>query len=303
MVNIEKVNMNGWLNVNKPSGISSSDVVNKVKKKLGFKKRIGHLGTLDPLATGVLPIALGEATKTINYISYKKKKYSFEIKWGIKTETGDEEGMVINEAKKIPDKKALEECIKKNFLGKIRQTPPKYSAVKIRGVRAYTLARKNIDFKIEPKEIEIYNFIIKSFEKKGITSFEVLCSPGTYIRSLANDLAEKLGTYGHTLSINRLSDSFFKIGNAVPLKDLLEEKEVLNEKLLPVDYVLYNLEKINIENKYSEKLKNGIMIKAEDINKIGKNTQEPILLKNRGRVVSIANLKKGYIIPCRNFNY
>ena len=301
LANLNFVQQNGWLNIYKEKNYTSTDVIRILKKKFSISK-IGHYGTLDPLATGVLPVALGEATKTIKYITYNEKKYSFIIKWGEETDTCDEEGKVLKKSVNRPKVEEIEFNIKKYFRGKIFQKPPLYSAVKINGKRAYELARKQIKFETNFKEINIYKFKIKKVLDDNNCKFEIYCSPGTYIRSLARDLAHKLGTYGFATDIVRNKNSFFLSDNAIFINKILNtNKDNLIKLVLPVDYALKNYTQINVEKKYSKMIKDGRIISLENLKKVN-NTNSLILIKCENRLVSIANLEKGYIIPRRNFN-
>ena len=292
----------GWLNLKKSEGYSSAFVVAKIKKKFSLKK-IGHLGTLDPLASGVLPLAIGQATKTINFIKKKEKIYSFYIKWGEETETDDKEGKVINLSKVRPKKEDIIKIIKKYFIGRIKQKPPRYSAIKINGRRAYQLARENKNFKIKIKEILIKEFLLIKCHSKNLAEFKIICSSGTYIRALARDLGIKLGTLGHALNIKRTQDNFFKIDNSLELDTILNyNKNSFNKNILPLDFVLKDFIVIEIEKKYLGELQTGKTIFIESFQNKNYGHEQSVLIKHKDRLVSIANLEKGYIIPRRNFN-
>ena len=292
--------MNGWLNIFKEKGYTSSSIVRDIKKKFNVRK-IGHYGTLDPLASGVLPLALGEATKTIKFISCNQKEYSFFIHWGKETDTCDDEGKVICETNKRPKTMEIVSMIEDYFIGNIIQTPPAFSAVKINGKRAYDLARKNIKFEIGSKNIEIFKFTLIKTHSVHKAQFFVSCGPGTYVRALARDLAKKLNTLGYASDIVRLKNSYFSISNSINYEKLIDINITdLQNKLLPIDYVLKNMEEIKLEKKYSDMLKEGKIIFVSKYN--NKEKKALFLIKNNSELVSIANLKKGYIIPRRNFN-
>ena len=194
-----KNNQQGWLNVYKPTNISSFEALNKIKKKYNVKK-IGHAGTLDPLAEGILPIAIGKATKLIPFINNDIKEYEFEIKWGEQTSTDDREGDIIEKSSYIPSYSEIYMKLK-NFTGKIIQAPPKASAVKINGVRAYKLFRLNTNFENKKKYVYVYESKILDSTKKNLTKIMIKCGKGFYVRSFARDLAEQLGTKGHIFSL------------------------------------------------------------------------------------------------------
>ena len=293
--------INGWLNVFKEQGYTSSHIVRTLKKKFNIKK-IGHYGTLDPLASGVLPLALGEATKTIQFITFNEKAYSFFINWGKETDTCDKEGNVIRETNVRPNKEAIKSTIKKYFMGNIDQTPPKFSAVKVDGKRAYELARKNEKFDIKSKRIKVSRFELLKYINKNQSQFIVNCGPGTYVRSLARDLSIKLGTLGHASNIVRLKNSYFCISKSISYDKIIKSnKSTFYEKLLPVDYVLKNFKEIKLEKKYSDMLKDGRLVSLSNY-KNNEKKNNVFLVKCNSKLVSIANLKKGYIIPRRNFN-
>ena len=293
--------MNGWLNIFKEKGYISSHVVREIKKKFNIKK-IGHYGTLDPLASGVLPLALGEATKTIKFITYDRKEYSFFINWGKETDTCDKEGKVIQETNIRPKIDEIKLTIKKYFMGNVDQTPPIFSAVKVDGKRAYQLARKNLQFEIKSKNIKIFKFELLKIVNKDKAEFIVDCGPGTYIRSLARDLSKKLGTLGYASNIVRLKNSYFCVSNSVNYDKVITfEKSNFYNKLFPVDYVLKNIEEIKLEKKYSDMLKSGKIVFLSKYNN-NEERDKVFLIKYKTELVSIANLKKGYIIPRRNFN-
>ena len=199
-------NQQGWLNVYKPSGLSSFTVVKKIKHFYKLDK-IGHGGTLDPLAEGVLPIAIGKATKLIPFINSDIKEYLFKIKWGEQTSTDDAEGLIINRSNYIPSKEKIADTLKK-FNGEILQKPPKASAIKINGKRAYKLLRENVDFEIKEKKVFIYSAKIIDSSNKYITKIKIKCGKGFYVRSFARDIAEIMNTKGH---INYLKRT--KVGN------------------------------------------------------------------------------------------
>lgn len=186
--------MNGVIVINKPKGYTSHDIVNVVRKKLNTKK-VGHTGTLDPDATGVLPILIGTATKISKYLIEHKKTYIATVKLGYKTDTGDASGKVIKEDKHFQkiDKKDIENALN-TFLGKREQVPPMYSAIKVNGKKLYEYAREGKKVEVKPREIEIYDICLEEYNNNDEISFKVNCSKGTYIRTLCESVAEKLGT-------------------------------------------------------------------------------------------------------------
>ena len=213
-------NLDGWLIINKDLGMTSRQVVNIVKRTLNVKK-IGHAGTLDPLATGVLALAVGKATKTVKYIMEGMKKYSFTIKWGISTDTQDREGKIISKSNKKPDKIKLK-TILKNLVGTIDQIPPKFSAIKVNGKRAYDLARNGKKFTLKSRKVFLkkIRIIEKNKEKKiDYTSFEIECGKGFYVRSLVRDICKKLGVNGHVIKLKRIESKPFNLKSSISIKD------------------------------------------------------------------------------------
>ena len=297
-----KKNFNGWLNIYKEKGETSFSVSKALKKKFKFKK-VGHLGTLDPLAKGVLPIAVGEATKSIKFISNLKKRYSFVIKWGEETDTCDLEGEVVEKSNVRPNFEKVKTVVNKFFIGNIEQTPPIYSAVKVNGIRAYKLARNKKNVKLKKKLIHIYKLTVKKPSNKNFCNFDIICSRGTYIRSIARDLARKLGTVGFAHEIVRTEDNIFKIENSISLLKVLDLSYADLEKVyFPIECVLSDAQEIILEKKYSDKLKDGIIINSKLIDKKINSENKLILVKNNSKLVCIANLEKENIIPRRNFN-
>jgi tRNA pseudouridine55 synthase len=292
----------GWLGINKEVGMSSAKVVNKVKKIMKLKKA-GHAGTLDPLASGVLPIALGEATKTMSYAMQTYKVYEFDINWGVATETDDLEGKISNISKVRPSKNEIIRALP-NFMGNIRQKPPVFSAIKIDGIRSYKLARKSIIVDIPEREVFIKNFkLVKSFDKNK-ARFIVECGKGVYIRSLARDLANCLNTYGHISYLKRLSVGTFLYKDAILLADLanLVDKATISEVIKPISFVLDDIPAIDINSDEAILISRGQKIYKEDIElEEGKYFKEAFITSNE-TPIALAKLEGKYIIPFRVFN-
>lgn len=249
--------MDGLLIVNKPKGYTSHDVVNVVRKQLNIKK-VGHTGTLDPNATGVLPILIGQATKISKYLVEHKKTYIATIELGEKRDTGDSEGKTI-ETKEIPEELKKEDINQalQAFLGKQKQIPPIYSAIKVNGKKLYEYARSGQEINIEPREIEIYKIDLLQYKEKEI-KFEVECSKGTYIRTLCENIAEKLENIGYMKELERISVNEFKIENSIELNNL--SKETINNKLITIEEIFSDKEKIELNEKKLELFLNGVML-------------------------------------------
>lgn len=245
--------LDGVLIIDKPSGITSHDVVAKVRKVLKTKK-VGHTGTLDPLATGVLVVCVEKATKLVNYLTCDEKIYEVEMKLGIKTDTGDITGNIIDEDTnyKVTIKEANE--VIKSFVGKQKQIPPMYSAIKVNGQKLYELARKGIEIEREPRDIEIFDIYNIEINNEFI-KYTVHCSKGTYVRSLCEDIAQRLGTIGVMTKLRRIKSGQFEIENAIKIDDISEEKIISIEKLFDKE--------INVQKNLKELL-NGMKIAIQN---------------------------------------
>jgi len=252
--------MNGLLIINKPKGYTSHDVVNVLRKKLNTRK-VGHTGTLDPNATGVLPILVGTATKISKYLIEHEKTYVATMKLGKKTDTGDAEGKIIQEDINIEDiTKDKVERVLKNFIGKQCQIPPMYSAIKIDGKKLYEYAREGKKIEIPPREIEILNIDLITYSNNEI-KFSVRCSKGTYIRTLCEDIAEKLGTIGYMKELQRTSVNQFNINNSISIEDL--ENINIQEKIIPIEQIFKDKPKIELNNRKTELFLNGVQLTHE----------------------------------------
>lgn len=225
--------MDGILNLNKPRGMTSHDVVARVRA-IARQQEVGHAGTLDPLATGVLLLCLGRATRLAEYLTDSPKEYRARIRLGIATDTDDAEGSVISERSVDVDRAAVEAALDR-FRGRILQVPPMYSALKREGQPLYKLARRGVAVKREPRPVEIYRLALTAWEPPELT-LEVLCSPGTYIRALARDLGEALGCGAHLTGLVRLASGDFRLEDAVELDAVTPER--LPDLLLPPDAAL-----------------------------------------------------------------
>lgn len=282
--------MDGIILINKEKKYTSHDVVVKVKKIL--KVKVGHTGTLDPNATGILPLLLGNATKISKYLINHNKEYIAELKLGVKTDTADGEGKVI--AEKQVNLEGIFENINEStqqilnsFVGKTLQKPPMYSAIKVNGKKLYEYARKNEKVEVKSRQIEIYKMeLIKLDLKENIIKFKVRCSKGTYIRTLCEDIAEKLNTYGYMKELQRTEVGDFKIENAITigeLEELVNEnklKDKINEETLnivnskdrkyfiKIEELFMDKNIINLDEDLLNKFLNGVMIKNNNIDGI-----------------------------------
>lgn len=248
--------MNGIINLYKPSGITSFQAVSKVKKILGEKK-VGHTGTLDPLASGVLPICIGKATKLVDYIMQGEKVYKVKMKLGEKTDTYDKEGKIIGESDVLCKLDDIIHAIM-SFKGEIMQIPPMYSALKVKGKRLYELARMGVEIERNARKINIYDITIQNIDVPFVT-FTVRCSKGTYIRSLCFDIGEKLGCGAVMYELERCASGIFSIDNSVNLEDLT--KENVSEKITTIDKCLYKYPIVKFDEKFERLLINGVALK------------------------------------------
>ncbi len=286
---------NGWLNINKPRGVTSNHAVQKIKHLLGKNNKIGHAGTLDPLAEGILPIAVGEATKTTQFMMDAEKEYEFNITWGEERSTFDEEGDVVAEGGHIPDIIAIEKILP-IFIGNIMQTPPIYSALKINGQPAYKLARAGKEIEMNQREIKIKKLnLIFHDENLGISGFKVLCGKGTYVRSLAVDIARKLNTYGYVSLLKRTKVGNFFIEDAIMLDNL--DKIVHN--VFPVTYGLGDILALEVNEEQARAIKHGLNIFLPTH---AKDSQIIAQILFNGVLQAIVCIEKGVCKSMRVFN-
>ena len=267
--------MDGVLILNKPTGYTSHDVVNVLRKTLNTRK-IGHAGTLDPNATGVLPILVGKATKISKYLIEHDKIYIATVELGKKTDTGDSVGNVIEEDVDFQGVyyEKIQETLKK-FIGNQKQIPPTYSAIKINGKKAYEYARQGQEVELKARDIEIYNIKLLEFREKEIT-FEVACSKGTYIRVLCEDIAEALGTTGYMKQLKRIQVNNFKIEDAITIDEIKENSLIAEEKIIRIENIFMAKQEINLNDRKKELFLNGVRLtfeKPNDIYRIYNNNQ------------------------------
>jgi tRNA pseudouridine55 synthase len=289
--------VNGWLVIDKPLERSSAQVVGAVKRATNAQK-VGHGGTLDPLASGILPIGLGEATKTMPYIVDSSKEYEFTVKWGSETDSLDKEGEVIKEGGSIPTSSSVE-AVLSDFVGSIEQTPPAYSAIKVDGKRAYALAREGKTVELSPRTVEIQSLtIVERGENEDETSFHVCCGKGTYVRSLARDIAYKLETYGHVTMLRRTRVGPFTLKHAISLEKLndLSHSAPASDYVLPIATALDDIPAVAVTEIEAEHIKCGRIFKRSEAK------QETVLLTLNSQPVAMASWDEYEIKPLRVFN-
>lgn len=257
--------MDGIIIINKEKNYTSNDVVNIVKKIT--KSKVGHTGTLDPNATGVLPLLIGNATKISKYLINHDKEYEVVLQLGVRTETADVEGKVIEEKEvtaEMLNKDNIEEKLQQ-FIGKQEQIPPIYSAIKVNGKKLYEYARKGQEVELKPRQIEIYSIqLVGINEKEKQISFKVKCSKGTYIRSLCEDISKKLGTVGYMKELNRLQVGEFYIKEAVTISEMKEEIEADNlENIITIEEIFKDKSQIKLTQKQLGQYMNGVKVDTE----------------------------------------
>jgi tRNA pseudouridine55 synthase len=284
---------NGILNIDKPQGITSHDVVDVIRK-LFPKTKIGHTGTLDPLATGVLPICIGEATKLTNNLTCENKAYKVKMLLGVETDTYDVTGKIMFASVVNKDEIYIKERIKR-FIGKQLQTPPLYSAIRINGKRAYSYAREGETVELKPREIEIYSIdnIDVDLSKKEVT-FIVHCTKGTYIRSLVHDIGKKIGCGAIMTELERVETGNFKIQDSIKLYDFLKlEYTDMLDKIISIEDYYKDSKKVNLDQKLYEKFLNGVKLEVDT-----SETLVRVYCENRYKGLGIIENKelKRYII-------
>ncbi len=291
-------NVDGWLIIDKPKGMSSTQVVGKTRWLLHANKN-GHTGTLDPFATGVLPIAFGEATKLVPFVTDGEKEYEFVVEWGAQTDTGDTEGKVIATSAKIPNRAEILVAIE-HFIGKITQIPPMYSAIKINGQEAYKLARKGQSVEMPKREIEIYALeLLAEYEKSA--KFRVRCSKGTYVRTLGADIAEYLGSKGYLSELRRTKCGNFSLENTI-LLDSLEKVEYIEQRrksLLPIETSLRDIAEIAVSAEDARKLSMGQGLSPK--NYPGIKPAETVAAKLNNCLIALVRVDERKISPIRLF--
>ena len=298
--------MHGWIIIDKPGGLSSNAVVGRVRRLTGAAK-VGHAGTLDPMATGVLPMALGEATKIVSYLMDGAKAYRFTVRWGEQRDTDDAEGEVVATSDARPAKEQIL-VVLGNFIGDIEQVPPVFSAIKIEGKRAYALARADQAPEMKPRTIHIEDLKLLSVVDADHAEFEAVSGKGAYMRSLARDLGTALGTVGHIVQLRRIAVGPFDEKQAISLDKLesLRHSAPLSEHLLPVETVLDDIPALALTETEARKLSQGQAIPVlpvasrSPLKNIGQGDVVRAMVE--GRLVALAKINGGEIRPFRVMN-
>jgi tRNA pseudouridine55 synthase len=295
----------GWLVIDKPRGLTSSRVVGRVRRASGAKT--GHAGTLDPLATGVLPIALGEATKTIAYAMNGRKRYRFSVRWGIGRATDDGEGEIVGESGMRPTPAAIAAIVPR-FSGVLMQTPPAYSALKVGGRRSHVLARLGKAPVLSPRPVEIFSLCLTATPDRDHAEFEAVVGKGTYIRALARDLASALGTLGHVAALRRLAVGAFTEADAIPLESIADGQHISRDwaGLLPIETALAGVPAVELPGIEAQRLRYGQRVALRDTvpsevcDRLDPGTV--VSAWHRRALVALARVEHGSLRPLRVIN-
>lgn len=294
----------GWLVADKPKDVSSAKALSKIRKLLKLSKA-GHAGTLDPFATGILPIAFGNGTKTIQFLQNQEKTYLFNITWGVSTDTDDKEGKIIDQSSKIPSSMEIDIALKK-FVGEIDQVPPKFSAIKINGKRAYELARMGDCPSLSARKVNISRFErVRENKEKNSDSFLAVCGKGTYIRSLARDLATHLGTFGYVSSLRRTAYGPFNEKMAISLDKItsLVHKTEYFEYIYPISIVLDDIPAVEINSGQADCIAHGRYVNVYDLSesseKILLSKEQMVKVMYEDRVIALATIDQSKLRPFR----
>jgi len=300
--------INGWLVLDKPYGITSNDALGKIKRVL-HPQKVGHAGTLDPRATGCLPLAFGEATKTVSFVMDGRKIYRFEVTWGAETDTDDTEGEVVATSDLRPSPEDIR-AILGDFTGTIMQVPPAFSAIKVDGERAYDLARDGETVELEARPIEVHRLDLVDCPDENRAVFEAECGKGTYVRALARDMGRRLGTRGHVTDLRRLLVGPFGEDDMVTLDELVEAAEDLEEGegiealveefILPVREAMDNLEEVPVSLEDAAKIRKGMAVLLR-----GRSAPlacEAAFASHAGVPVALGSIDRGRFQPSRVFN-
>ena len=298
--------VHGWFVIDKPCGMTSTAVVNAVKR-LAEAAKAGHGGTLDPLATGVLPVALGEATKTMRYIVDGTKVYRFTLRWGVATDTEDEEGETVAASDVRPGEEAVR-AVLSQFIGEISQVPPRYSAVKVNGRRAYDLARDGEAFDMAARKVWIEDLALVETPDADHAVFEAVCGPGAYMRALARDIAEILGAVGHVAALRRTRVGPFRVEDAISLDELRSfgHSAAVLDHLLPVETALDDIPALFLTDSEASRLRNGqtvSLLRKMDLERIADfNDGDTVLVFGRGKPIALTRYAAGEVHPLRVLN-
>jgi tRNA pseudouridine55 synthase len=312
--------INGWIIFDKPKGMGSTEAVSKMKWMF-FAQKAGHAGTLDPLASGMLPIALGDATKTVPFVMDGRKVYRFSVRWGAETTTDDTEGPVVNSSEARPSRADIEDLLA-DYTGEISQVPPSFSAIKIAGERAYDLAREGETVEIAARTVSVHRLDIVEMPDAETTVFEAECGKGTYVRAIARDLGRDLGCYGHVVELRRVSVGAFGEDDLVPLSELeaaadegMEELdaeaiesgakprvvdfEPLDEYLVTPESALADLYEVMLSDEQASRVLSGnpVLLRGRDAPAFC----DEAYATGHGRLIALGSVEEGSFRPKRVF--
>ena len=297
--------INGWIILDKPVGMTSTQAVGKVRW-LYQAQKAGHAGTLDPLATGVLPIALGEATKTVPYAVDGVKAYEFTVRWGGETDTDDSEGRIVGTSENRPSAAQID-AILHDFHGEILQTPPQFSAIKIQGERAYDLARAGEQVVLEPRTVVIDRLDLVAMPDAETSVFEAECGRGTYVRALARDMGRRLGCFGHVTQLRRTRVAAFSADRAVTVAELEAAHDAgdggaaLSRHLQPIELALSDLIEVSVSPQDAARLARGqsVLMRGRD----APITTGEAFAVCKGTLIALCQMDRGEMVPVRVFSY
>jgi tRNA pseudouridine55 synthase len=298
--------VHGWFIVDKPEGVTSTRTV-AILKRLSNAQKAGHGGTLDPLATGILPIAMGEATKTLPYVVDNTKEYEFTVRWGVSTSTDDREGEVVETSENRPDR-AMIECAIPSFMGVIEQVPPAFSAIKVAGKRAYDLARKGEEVVLAAREIKIHDLSLVEIINDDHAVFRVVSGAGAYMRSLARDLSVALGTVGHLIKLRRTRVGPFSLDTSISLDELQGFGHIaaVLECLLPIETALDDIPALALTGTEANQLRHGqsvSLLRKGDLERVATLGEgDTVLATDRGKPVALTEYYAGEVRPFRVLN-
>ena len=302
--------VHGWIVVDKPAGLTSTAVVGKVRRALDAAKA-GHGGTLDPIATGLLPIALGEATKTVAYVMDGTKRYRFTIRWGEARDTDDTEGAVTETSPARPSADEVRAALPR-FIGEVSQVPPAFSAIKVRGERAYDLARADRPAKLAPRTVMIHSLVLLDVPDADHAVLEMTCGKGTYVRALARDLARHIGTVGHLSQLRRTAVGPFDESHAISLDNIesLGHSPADFRHLLPVETALDDIPALAVTESEAARLRNGQPVPVlrtanrERIRDLADGAVLSAMLGGEGgELVALTRLEGNQVHPVRVLNF
>jgi tRNA pseudouridine55 synthase len=298
------LDISGWLILDKPVGVTSTHAVSKARW-LYQAKKAGHAGTLDPLASGILPIAFGEATKTVPFVMDGRKIYRFEATWGVETNTDDTEGEAIETSDVRPTREDILAALPA-FRGQVTQVPPKFSALKIDGERAYDLAREGEEVILEPRVVDVHRLDLVEMPSPDRAVFETECGKGTYVRAIARDMGRALGTRAHISALRRTAVGGFTEEDAITLEELerLRQSDAaykeMADALLPVETALDDIPALAVNRAEAARLLNGqpVLLRGRD----APTFQGTVSVTTDGALIALGEIERGELHPRRVFN-